>query len=186
LTAVVGLDLSLTSSGLARITWGRDKTTVIETTTRGEAGVTTLADPAERCHALHRLKTAIVDWASPADLVVVESMVPNPMSRSTNERGALWYLIVLSLLHRELDVRFVHPGTLKRYATGRGGADKAAMKAATTEAFPAVRTRTDDERDALWLAAVGVHLLDGPLPYPVSPEQTGIVAKLNAASVSAA
>jgi Holliday junction resolvasome RuvABC endonuclease subunit len=105
--------------------------------------------------------------------------VPNPQSRSTNERGALWYLIVLSLLHRELDVRFVHPGTLKRYATGSGNADKASVKAATTVTFPAVRTRTDDERDALWLAAVGVHLLGGPLPYPVTPVRADVITRLN-------
>jgi crossover junction endodeoxyribonuclease RuvC len=183
-TAVVGLDLSLTSSGLSRISWGLG-TVVAETAKRGEAGVTTHPDPADRCRALHRLKTDIVEWVSPADLVVVESMVPNPASRSTNERGALWYLVVLALLRRELDVRFVHPNTLKRYATGRGNADKPAMKDATTLGFPGVRTTCSDERDALWLAGVGVHLLDGPLPYPVTDCRADVMAKLKTAEEAA-
>lgn len=185
LTTTVGLDLSLTSSGLARITWGRDRTTVVETTTRGESGVTTLVDPVARCEALHRLKTAIVDWAYPADLVVVEAMVPNPVSTSINERAGLWYLVVSALVYRGVRVVELHPATLKRYATGGGGASKGAMKAAATEAWPDLRTRNDDERDALWLAAVGLHLLDGPLPYPVTPERADVIATMRASPSAA-
>lgn len=178
MTTTIGLDLSLRSSGLARITWGRDRTTVIETAKRGEDGVTTLTDPADRCRALHRLKTDIVEWASPADLVVVEKLVPNPVSRSTNERAALWYLVVSALVNRQVRVTELHPNTLKLYATGNGRADKDGMKGATTGAFPAVLAKTDDERDALWLAGVAMHLLDGPLPYPVTDCRADVMAKL--------
>lgn len=177
MTAAVGLDLSLTSSGLARITWGLG-TTVTETWHRGVGGLTTITDPAERCRVLHGLKTDIVDWAYPAQLVVVEKLVPNPASRSTNERAALWYLVVSALVVRGVEVAEVHPSTLKSYATGSGRADKDAMRDATTEAFPDVPTRNDDERDALWLAAVGVHLLDGPLSYPVTPVRADVIARL--------
>jgi Holliday junction resolvasome RuvABC endonuclease subunit len=184
-SAVVGLDLSLTSSGLARITWGLG-TTVMETAKKGEAGVTTLADPMDRCEVLHRLKTAIVDWVHPADLVVVEAMVPNPASTSTNERAGLWYLAISALVYRGARVVEVHPNTLKLYATGNGRADKAAMKAAMAEAFPEVLATSSDERDALWLAAVGVHLLDGPLPYPVTDYRADVVAKLRPTNEEAA
>ena len=177
MSAVVGLDLSLTSSGLARITWGLGAT-VTETWHRGVSGLTTITDPAERCRALHGLKTDIVEWAYPAQLVVVEKLVPNPASRSTNERAALWYLVVSALVGRGVEVVELHPSTLKVYATGGGRADKNAMKAATVEAFPDTPTKNDDERDALWLAAVGVHLLDGPLPYPVTEQRADVMAKL--------
>lgn len=176
MTAVVGLDLSLTSSGLARITWGRDRTTVVETTTRGEAGVTTLADPVARCEALHRLKTAIVDWVHPSDLVVVEKLVPNPASKSTNERAGLWFLVVSTLVYRGVRVVELHPSTLKRYATGRGNDPKSEMRAAARTWWPEAVTMTSDEDDALWLASVGMHLLDGPLPYPVTEVRAEVVA----------
>lgn len=184
MTTVVGLDLSLTSSGLARITWGLG-TTVTETAKKGEAGVTTLSDPMDRCEVLHRLKTAIVDWVHPADLVVVEAMVPNPASTSTNERAGLWYLTVSALVYRGARVVEVHPNTLKLYATGNGRADKTAMKGAAMEAFPEVRTASSDERDALWLAAVGVHLLGGPLPYPVTEQRAKVLANIRASPSAA-
>jgi Holliday junction resolvasome RuvABC endonuclease subunit len=184
-TAVVGLDLSLTSSGLARITWGRDRTVVTETWHRGEAGVTTLPDPADRCTALHRLKADIVEWAHPAHLVVVEKLVPNPVSRSTNERAALWYLTVSALVSRGSSVVEVHPGTLKRYATGRGGAPKQEMRAAAKANFPGVVTACSDEDDALWLAALGVQVLDGPLEHLWTAERREITAGIRASPFAA-
>lgn len=184
MTAVVGLDLSLTGSGLARIAWS-SQARVVDTRRIGLAGITTMSDPTDRARALHGLKTGIVEWAYPADLVVVESMVPNPVSRSTNERGALWYLVVLALLNRQVRVEYVHPGTLKRYGAGTGDAGKPAMRAAAREAFPDVVTSSPDEDDALWLAGIGVHMLGGPLPYPVTPQRTDVVRRLKAASSAA-
>lgn len=177
MTTVVGLDLSLTSSGLARITWGLG-TTVTETWHRGVGGLTTITDPAERCRVLHGLKTDIVDWVAPCDLVVVEKLVPNPASRSTNERAALWYLVVSALVGRSVRVVELHPSTLKVYATGRGDAKKPDMRAAARTAWPDVVTSCSDEDDALWLAGVGVHLLDGPPPFPITPERADVITRL--------
>lgn len=184
MTAVVGLDLSLTGSGLARITWGLG-TVVTETWRRGEKGVTVMPDPVDRCRALHRLKTDIVDWVWPASLVVVESLVPNPKSRSTDERAALWYLVVTALAFRNVRVVEVNPTALKRYATGRGRADKDAMEAAAEEAFPGTPLPSDDEVDALWLAAVGMHLSGGPLPYPVTDERADVLTGIPTAKEAA-
>jgi Holliday junction resolvasome RuvABC endonuclease subunit len=184
LTAAVGLDLSLTSSGLARITWGPG-TVVTETWHRGVGGLTTITDPAERCRVLHGLKTDIVDWVAPCDLVVVEKLVPNPASRSTNERAALWYLVVSALVSRGVRVAELHPSTLKVYATGRGDAKKPDMRAAARAAWPEVVTSCSDEDDALWLAGVGVHLLDGPLPYPVTEQRGSVIANMRASPSAA-
>lgn len=179
-----GLDLSLTSSGLARITWGLG-TTVTETWHRGVAGLTTITDPAERCRVLHGLKTDIVDWVHPAQLVVVEKLVPNPASRSTNERAALWYLVVSALVNRGVEVTELHPSTLKVYATGRGDAKKPDMRSAVRLWWPDVVTTCSDEDDALWLAGVGVHLLDGPLPYPVGEQRAKVLANMRASPSAA-
>lgn len=184
MTTVCGLDLSLTSSGLSRITWGLG-TVVTETWHRGVGGLTTITDPAERCRVLHGLKVDIVEWASPCDLVVVEKLVPNPASRSTNERAALWYLVVSALVSRGVEVAEVHPSTLKVYATGRGDAKKPDMRAAARAAWPEVVTTCSDEDDALWLAGVGMHLLDGPLPYPVTETRAKVLAGIRASPSAA-
>lgn len=181
MTTVVGLDLSLTSSGLSRITWGLG-TVVTETWHRGVGGLTTITDPAERCRVLHGLKTDIVEWVHPADLVVVEKLVPNPASRSTNERAALWYLVVSALVSRGVEVMELHPSTLKVYATGRGDAKKPDMRTASKTSWPEVVTTCSDEDDALWLAGVGMHLLDGPLPYPVTDYRGDVVTRLRRSS----
>lgn len=184
MTAAVGLDLSLTSSGLARITWGLG-TTVTETWHRGVDGLTTITDPAERCRVLHGLKTDIVEWAYPAQLVVVEKLVPNPASRSTNERAALWYLVASALVSRGVELVELHPSTLKVYATGRGDAKKPDMRSAVRLWWPDVVTTCSDEDDALWLAGVGVHLQDGPLPYPVAETRAKVVAGIRASPLAA-
>jgi Holliday junction resolvasome RuvABC endonuclease subunit len=52
----------------------------------------------------------------------------------------------------------IHSATVKRYATGRGNADKAAMVAAGRKCFKPT-TVLDDEIDALWLLACGTSFL---------------------------
>lgn len=162
-TTVVGLDLSLTSCGLARHAWTSQKTAT-EVWHRGDKGITVQPYP-DRCRSLVHICADVLAWTEPADLVVVEELVPNPKSRSTNERGALWYFVYRRLLDHEVPILVVHPGTLKRYATGKGNAEKHEIRAAAQEAWPWVKTVTTDEDDALWLASLGMHMLEGPLPY---------------------
>jgi Holliday junction resolvasome RuvABC endonuclease subunit len=184
-STVVGLDLSLRNTGLARITWA-SQALAVDTWRRGEAGITTMPDPTDRCRALVHIRADVLEWTEPCDLVVIESMVPNPKSRSTNERGALWYMVLQRLLDHERRVMFVHPNTLKRYATGSGGADKPAVRAAARVAFPGVRTTCADEDDALWLAGIGTHLLDGPVPYEITDYRAAVVASLSLPAEEAA
>lgn len=165
MTTVAGLDLSLTCCGLARHTWNGPRL-VTETWYRGDKGITTQPYP-DRCRSLIHITADVLAWTLPCDLAVMEEMVPNPKSRSTNERAALWYFIYRRLLDQDIPVLMIHPGTLKRYATGNGKAEKPEMRAAAREAFPDVVTVKADEDDALWLASAGLHLLDGEVPYDV-------------------
>lgn len=176
MTTVAGLDLSLTCCGLSRITWGHDKT-VAEVWHRGDKGITTQPYP-DRCRSLVHIVADVIAWSVPCDLVVMEKLVPNPKSVSTNERAALWWWVYRRLLDHEVPILVVHPNTLKRYVTGGGRAEKPDMRAAAREAWPEVVTVKYDEDDALWLSSLGMHMLDGPLPYEPADYQTAVVSGL--------
>lgn len=176
MTTVAGLDLSLTACGLARITWGHGQS-VAETWHRGDKGITTQPYP-ERVQSLSHICADVLAWTEPCDLAVVEELVPNPKSRSTNERGALWYWVYRRLMDHDTPVLVVHSKTLKRYATGNGNADKREMWVAAEQAYPGAKVKTSDEADALWLSLLGVHVLGGPLAYELKDHHLDVVAGL--------
>lgn len=51
-------------------------------------------------------------------------------------------------------------GTVKRTATGRGNADKAAMLAAARERWPEQNVTDDNQADALWIAEAAIRSLE--------------------------
>ena len=57
----------------------------------------------------------------------------------------------------------VHSARLKRVATGRGNADKAAMVAAAEQRWPGWSPATDDEADSRWIAEAAVQQIRGGL-----------------------
>jgi crossover junction endodeoxyribonuclease RuvC len=145
---VIGLDLSLVSTGVAGNGWAD----------RIRPG--TLRD-VER---LHYIRHAVLEHISPRDdLVVIEGPSYGSTGRGQHERGGLWWLIRYALSRRDLPVAVAAPGQLKKYATGRGGADKDEVLAAAIRRFPNVNITSNDEADAYWLCAMGHDLLGHPL-----------------------
>ncbi len=53
-------------------------------------------------------------------------------------------------------------GTIKKFATGNGGAKKAAMVATAKAKWPQLKIQTDDVADALWILATGMNQTDNP------------------------
>jgi Holliday junction resolvasome RuvABC endonuclease subunit len=157
---VVGVDLSLTSCGIAR--WNPSALWL----------GTIVADPkVTGLMRLRQLRTRVIANCRGADLIVLEALPPaNRIAKSAglNERAGL-YFMVLDRLH-ELGLRYaeVQPTQLKGYALGKGaGADtgKTAVTVAVVKRYHA-EPRNDDEADACVLAAMGRHFLGMP-PAPV-------------------
>jgi len=169
---VVGLDLSLTAPGVAGI---------------GPAGVVVdtiripgkLTDVPRIDHIAEQLQV----WCAGADLVVMEgpSYGNQGSGRQSghHERAGLWWIVKRQVVHAGLPLAIVPPATLKRFATGRGTADKTAMTLAAARRFPGVEFGDDNQVDACWLAAAGAQRLGFPvvaLPKPqVSVLDDGIV-----------
>lgn len=148
---VLGLDLSLTCTGIAGPGW-----------------TDTITPPAALRGAERMLwiRAALLDdYLAGAGLVVVEgpSYGSQAGQRGHHERAGLWWLIRCALHNLDVPVAVVPPAALKRYATGRGNASKADMLLAAARRFPWFDGSTADEADALWLAAMGADHLGHPL-----------------------
>jgi crossover junction endodeoxyribonuclease RuvC len=154
---VVGVDLSLTATGLS----DGQRTWLIRS--KGYKG-DRLNDRAQR---LRLLANGVLDSCAGACLVVIEGPAFASMSGHMHDRSGLWWLVVDLLRAEQTPVVEVPPAALKKYATGKGNANKGAVIDATARRFPDIDTGADDNRcDALWLAHMGIDQLTGRSVVP--------------------
>lgn len=173
---VVGLDLSLTSTGIA--TAGR----VTRTARVGQDGVTRLplADRTRAicdlgrliCFHAHLLPEeagagAHFDEYRP-DLVMIEAPDVSRSSGGLVERIQLYHEVVRLLVLNQILFGTVTSPVLKGYATGNGGMDKGKKRvlAAVAEQWPEYGKVNNDEADAIVLAAMGRDWLTGQRRVP--------------------
>lgn len=157
---ITGLDLSLTGTGICRlsVTGGGhaiDMATITSTGTKNA----TLADRTARLADLQR---RIVHAATPADLVVIEYPTLSQGRQGGHlDRHGLWWLVV-DWLTGVAPVATITASSLKKYATGRGNADKADMRVAWLQRH-GDDVRDDNQVDAAFLACAGAHRLGHPV-----------------------
>ena len=153
---IVGLDLSLTSTGIAEI---RDTKVTLSTITPGKrTGHQRLAFVSEQ----------VTGWIydAEASLVVIEGPSYGSDYGKAHERAGLWWLIAHSLWHNKIPYAVISPPQVKKYATGYGtgpksGKDK--VLAAVIRRYADVPVDGNDQADALVLAAMGADHLGQPL-----------------------
>ena len=158
---VIGLDVSLTRTGIALWRDGRMTTT------------STLSHPIgaqswdERNTRIVGQVNAIARWLSnnawtddhpytdPTLAVIEAPILHGPQTGSFFDRAQLWGGVYSKLRSSgwRIPVAVVNVATLKAWATGKGNADKAMMLHAARREWPGVLN--DDEADAGWLAAMG-------------------------------
>lgn len=167
MTCIVGVDLSLTSTGLARILT-RDALGA-EVTVRRVLSKPPPADKvtlATRSTRLRRIAADVFTACAGADLVVVEGPTYASDSGAAHDRAGLWWLVLARLTAQGFNVVEVSPTTVKTYALGRGGGPetgKDAMIAAVVRRYPTVPVSGNDEADALVLAAMGARFTGHPI-----------------------
>jgi Holliday junction resolvasome RuvABC endonuclease subunit len=168
--AIVGLDLSLTCSGVAVITDGAP--------------------------TLHRVRSAAVDATIPevwgrirstaarvirlvpaGALVVVEWSSYASKFGQPDERHAQRWLIAGQLSAGCTVVR-ASPKARAKYAADDGNADKAAVKQAMRAKYPGLVIPDDNTADALALAAMGARYSGVPIDGPPSPQQSQVMRAL--------
>lgn len=154
----VGLDLSLTSTGFAVIHNG---TATVQRITSKPPKARTSESQAERLQDL----VAAVYTALPISdhtFVAIEGPSYGSTGGSAHERGGLWWMARSMLRDIGLDVIIAAPGTVKKYATGKGNSPKDAVLAAVIRRYPDLEVTGNDEADALVLAAICARFHDAP------------------------
>lgn len=165
---VTGLDLSLASTGVARVlpagAWAG----------RIRPGKRTGYD------RIRYLAAEIAESIGGADLVVVEgpSYGSSNGQRGHHERAGLWWHITYRLWAADVPFAVVPPACLKRYATGRGNASKDEVLSAIIRRYPQVELDGNDQADALTLAAMGADHLGCPFGRPVPAAHRAALGKV--------
>lgn len=168
---VIGIDLSLTATGLADL--DLDSLTFDNVHTFGTKGKR--GDKyAQRGDRLRGMADYIYRWATagPLDpeLVVIEGPAFGNTKGSQFDRSGLWWLVVDKFQSEGIRVLVVPPKTRAKYATGNGNSGKDVVLAHAIEQYvPILDGRgiaNDNEADAVVLAAMGARYLG----YPVEEE----------------
>ena len=134
---IVGLDLSLTCTGIADV-----------------AGTVTVKTKSRGPERLAEIRAVVRDYTRAADVVVIEGYAygrHNGMA-AIGELGG----VIRLLLHTHgIASVAVPPASLKRYATGRGNATKDEVLGAAFKRFVGF-DGGNDEADAAWLRAMAL------------------------------
>jgi Holliday junction resolvasome RuvABC endonuclease subunit len=161
---VIGLDLSLTATGVA----ADDGNRTIKVRSTGMARLVELRDRVQgECHRHPTLESQI--WCAGGrcdnrpDLVVIEGYSMGTARQSSHAHGLGELGGVVRLWMWEAGVPYVDipPACLKKYATGAGNAKKEAVLIAAVKRGAEVRD--NNEADAWWLRAMGMDALGCPV-----------------------
>ena len=150
---VVGIDPSLTSTGLAL----RDSAGRLKSYALGDSGLRGMP----RLVFLRNAVSRHLDRLKP-DLVVYEGYALGFRGKSNTifDLGELGGILKLLILEKGLDILLVPPNNLKLFATGKGNADKGQVSLAL-ETSIGVKFSTSDQYDAAGLLLMGEQYLKG-------------------------
>ena len=180
-STVVGLDLSLTGTGVAAI--AVDTAELVTAVHRSPPpAANTIAAHAARHRQLADGIVAQVVAADPA-LVVIEGLQFSVKMRdsSLTRRGFLWWAVVEGLTNAGAPIIEVTPQQIKQFATGKGNASKSEVVAAYARAWPAAATGSniEDRADAANAAALGAAWLGVQgLPHTITAVRKKLLGKL--------
>lgn len=165
---VVGLDLSLTGTGIA-IDAG---TATIKTSS-------TIGTIAGRNARITRILSRILEVAPYRSTVVIEgpSFGPAEKSGQAHLRAGLWWRTVDQLLAGECSIYEVAPTALKQFATGSGVASKADMRMALFKRA-GIDQADDNQVDAWWLWQMGLHLIGDAKLLPMPAKNCAALLKV--------
>lgn len=189
-TVVLGIDPSLTSTGLARITITPQPAqqfddVEVRTVCVGEAGHRKDL-PRDRRARVQRARRQILRAAVGADLVVIETPFYNRQSTQAAimDRSWLWGTVVDGLHAAGTPVVHVAAKQRAKFATDNGNSGKTAVAEAIHRVWADHlddRLRNDDEYDALALATPGVVKACGRhrLPIRILEHHLHVIAGLD-------
>jgi len=167
---IVGVDTSLASTGVA--SWILADPGVGPELVGAEAIVTTALGNthADRARRVKRIAREIELWTRrPDTLMVIEGLgFSRGSTTNASDLAYLWWTVVARHIDFDGQVAIVGPTLLKKWTTGVGNCDKAALAAVVARLCPQVHVVSSDVSDALALSLLGQHLIgwrDEPAAY---------------------
>jgi Holliday junction resolvasome RuvABC endonuclease subunit len=161
---VVGLDTSLTATGIGIITRRINGTCIANTSVITSTGHLKDTIP-QRAHRLLTLSQQILHAVAGAELVVIEGPYSGTKGGSPLDRFGLWWQLVIALAVSDIPVAVCPPKSRSKLATGDGNAGKAAVSHYVARLWPdweptGSKRTTDNEADSLVLAHAGAVWLE--------------------------
>lgn len=157
---VLGLDLSMTGTGICSV--NGETRTIKPKSSLGDQRLSLIHDEVNK-------------ELSGVDVVVIEDLPTHAHGAGVTGmvHGAVRHLLLL----KGIDYVLVTPATLKKFATGKGNADKTAM---TLAAYKRSGLEFDDDNqvDAFWLRVAGLTHYGSP-PFPLPAVQVECLEKVN-------
>lgn len=163
MTAVVGIDPSLTATGVA---WPDGTTEVIKWKDSGVERLENVAWWVEE-HLPYRSHDPAVQRRRDV-LVVIEGLSYGSKGSAITGQAELGAVLRLTLRREGYPFLVVPPSCVKKYATGKGNANKDLVRDAARDRLgPLEPGITSDECDALWLRQIGLRVTGGMfVPVP--------------------
>lgn len=166
MSVVLGLDLSLTSTGVCLIHPEGALTKAIKS--KGKKG----ASVSDTCQ---RLANIVYDTEQTfrregpywPDLAVIEAPSYGSHTGSQHERGGLWWAVADMLWGLGIPIATVSPKGRAKYATGKGNTGKDEVLAAAIKRYVQFDITSNDVADAVILAAMGRRHLNEPIDSAV-------------------
>ena len=158
MSVFVGLDLSLTATGIAITDGSRQGAKCFVVKSKGSLK-DTLAQRAERLSGLDAEIRSMI----PLDAIVgIETPAYNQTSGNHHDRSGLWWLVVSGLApyHRIVEVSTTQ---VKKYATGKGNAAKDEVMLAAAKRYPEFDIVDNNSADAVIIAAFASRAFGRPL-----------------------
>lgn len=149
---VVGLDLSLTSSGICVIS-GQD-VRLAHCGRKGKRNETW----SQRSARISSLCEQVISYVEPGSYINVEGPSYGSVSSSTWDRAGLWHAVVGAALAKNCSIAVTPPVNAKLWLAGHTGAGKAFMIHCARE-MSGLDITVDDEADAYALAMMACHKL---------------------------
>ena len=147
---VTGLDLSMTATGLTAT--GKDiaypEVFTIKTRAAGDL-------------RLPEIKNRVIELAAGSDLVLIEGFLNRSMSAGIT--GTVHGAVRLALYEEGLRYATVPPASLKKFATGKGNANKSEMAVAATKRGDGIEFTDDNACDSWWLWVAANEFLGHPV-----------------------
>jgi crossover junction endodeoxyribonuclease RuvC len=196
--AIAGVDLSMTSTGLAVSTGQglpedpfnatlhrvQSKPIVSARTVTGKPAPTWEDRRVRMADIVRRVTEAVPDGS----LVFLEAPAYGATGAGTFDRSGLWWWVFSELTALECLVVPVSPAQRMLYATGKGGgkdAGKDAVIAAVVRRYPWADVRGNDEADALVLLAMARRAVGAPLEEALPAANLKALDKLDLTQLDA-